>query len=222
MGVKETFDRVAEEYDRDRRILIPCFDDFYGMVVSLLQQLGKQSAKILDLGIGTGLLSALVLEEFPQAKITGMDLSGKMLVEAEKRFQGRVELIEADYITGEAGTGFDAVISSLSIHHLDSAQKVALFCKVQKILNPGGIFINADQVTGSSAVIEEVYRNIWYKQIRELGISAELLAAAEERMKEDKMSTLAEQLDWLSEAGFQEVNCWYQNYLFVVYAGVKP
>ena len=221
MGVKETFDSVAEDYDRDRRVLIPCFDDFYGMVVCLLRQLGKKNLKILDLGIGTGLLSALVLEEFPEAEITGIDLSGRMLAEAEKRFRGRVELIEANYISGDVGTEFDAVISSLSIHHLDSFQKAELFQKMYGRLASGGIFINADQVCGPSERIENIYREIWYEQIRELGISDAMLEAAEERMQEDQMSTLEEQLGWLSMAGFTDVNCWYKNYLFVVYAGIK-
>jgi tRNA (cmo5U34)-methyltransferase len=40
-------------------------------------------------------------------------------------------------------------------------------------------------------------------------------------MKEDKMATIADQLRWLEEAGFQSVDCWYKSYNFAVYGGRK-
>lgn len=221
MSIKETFDNVAKEYDKSRKLLIPCFDEFYGVAVRLLKVINKDSPKILDLGIGTGLLSALVLEEYPAAQIVGVDMSSKMLEEAHKRFGGRVELIEDNYLTGTVGSGYDAVISSLSIHHLEGRDKYRLFSRMYDKMNAGAIFVNADQVLGSTEYVESVNRDEWYCQMRESGVSAELLAASEERMKEDRMSTLAEQLSWLGEAGFSDVECWYKNFIFTVYAGRK-
>ena len=221
MGVREAFDNVAEEYDLNRKVLIPCLDDFYGSAVRLVKIIGKTAPKILDLGVGTGLLSALVLDEIPDAQITGIDISEKMLVQAKNRFKGRVELIAGNYLTGDIGSGYDAVISSLSIHHLDCKDKAKLFYNVYDSLNVGGVFINADQVKGSSNRIERMYRDVWYEQMHMRGITEELLTASEERMKEDQMSTLAEQLQWLKDAGFVDVNCWYKNFIFTVYAGMK-
>ncbi len=221
MSVKEVFDNVALEYDRDRKVLIPCFDDFYGMAVRLVQEVDVERLRILDLGIGTGLLSALILEEYPAAEITGIDLSSRMLSEAEKRFAGKVRLVESNYLEQDFGSGYDVIVSSLSIHHLSGAEKARLFKKVYAALNVNGIFINADQVAGQSVRLEKLSRDIWYEQMRSLGLSAELLAASEERMKEDKMSTLADQLEWLAQAGFADVNCWYKSGIFTVYAGFK-
>lgn len=221
MGVREAFDNVAEEYDLNRKVLIPCFDDFYGSAVRLVKIIDKTAPKILDLGIGTGLLSALVLDEIPDAQITGIDISENMLVQAKNRFKGRVELVAANYLTGDIGSGYDAVISSLSIHHLDCKDKAKLFYNVYDSLNVGGVFVNADQVKGDSNKIECMYRDVWYEQMRMRGITEELLAASEERMKEDQMSTLTEQLQWLKDAGFVDVNCWYKNFIFTVYAGMK-
>jgi tRNA (cmo5U34)-methyltransferase len=62
---------------------------------------------------------------------------------------------------------------------------------------------------------------MWLKQVQENGVDKSELAAALERMKEDKMSPLSSQLQWLKEAGFKEVNCWYKNYSFAVYSGSK-
>jgi tRNA (cmo5U34)-methyltransferase len=40
-------------------------------------------------------------------------------------------------------------------------------------------------------------------------------------MKEDKMSTLADQVQWLKDAGFVHVNSWFKHYSFVVFSGTK-
>ncbi len=221
MGVKEAFDKVAGEYDLSRKILIPCFDEFYGAVVRLLRIQGSTAPRILDLGVGTGLLSALVLEEYPNASIVGVDLSAKMLAQAHNRLGGRVELVEGDYLKDDFGQGYDVIISSLSIHHLEGESKAKLFEKAYQALNINGIFINADQVEGRNERIERVNRDVWYEQMHSGGISAELLSASEERMREDKMSTLEDQLLWLEQAGFVYVNCWYQNFIFTVFSGIK-
>jgi len=83
------------------------------------------------------------------------------------------------------------------------------------------MFINADQVHGDTVLIENTYRNEWRKQVKKKGVTDSSLALALDRMKEDNMSTLSQQLTWLNNAKFTEVNCWYKNYSFVVYSGGK-
>ncbi|MFW8602470.1 class I SAM-dependent methyltransferase, partial [Desulfobacterota bacterium M19] len=127
----------------------------------------------------------------------------------------------ANYSNYELPGSFDIIISALSIHHLTREEKKSLFKNIFTHLNYGGIFINADQVQGETVEIESKYREVWLKQVQENGLGESELAAALERMKEDKMSPLSSQLQWLKEAGFKEMNCWYKNYSFVVYSGRK-
>ena len=147
-----------------------------------------------------------------------------MLDVARRRFAeepGRFELRVVDY-AGETLRGeYDAVVSALSIHHLDGHEKRELFRKVYGILRDGGVFVNADQVLGETPEMEARYREAWLRQVRERGISEEDLSAALGRMREDKMSTLDEQRVWLEEAGFREIGCWYKDYSFAVYGGCK-
>ena len=222
MSIARIFDRVAKEYDKQRKILIPCFDEFYSVTVRLLKMLQKDSLKILDLGTGTGLLASFILEAYPAAELRGVDISSGMLVEFVQRFtEQRVEFIQGDYLTDDLGSGYDAVVSSLSIHHLSREEKAALFRKIYVILNKNGIFINADQVLGKNSSIEKEYRRDWYEQMALAGLTGKMLVEAEDRMKEDKMSTLVEQLSWLELAGFEDVDCWYKNFNFVVFSGRK-
>jgi tRNA (cmo5U34)-methyltransferase len=225
VSVGAMFDGAAAGYDRARRQLVPDFDDFYGTIVDALPYEQDAAFRVLDIGAGTGLLSALVARAFPRARITLVDVSPEMLEVARRRFTGessRFELRVMDYERETLAGGYDAVVSALSIHHLDASGKRKLFRKVYDVLCDGGVFVNADQVLGPTQEIEARYRETWLWQVRERGVSEEDLASALMRMREDRMSTLDEQSTWLVEAGFQGVDCLYQNYYsFAVYGGRK-
>jgi tRNA (cmo5U34)-methyltransferase len=224
VGVKEAFDKGAREYDAARKLLIPCFDEFYGTALDLITALQEDDIKVLDLGAGTGLFAFLVSRRYPNAEFTLCDISDQMLEEARSRFQDsntKVEYLVKDYSLEPINGQYDLIISALSIHHLADAEKQVLFKRLYLQLNEGGLFINADQVLGETASIEKTYRGMWLKQVKEKGVTDSILASALERMKEDKMSTLSQQISWMKSARFTNVNCWYKNYSFVVYSGRK-
>ncbi len=225
MSVENAFSKYAMVYDETRRQFIPCFDDFYAMALELIPQPKNRIPHILDLGAGTGLGSSMVLERLPRAKLVLADISNAMLDQARERFKGidaDLSFQKKDYAKDFPAGPFDVVISALSIHHLDHEQKQDLFGRIYDKLKPGGIFINADQALGKTPAIDKYYVESWFRKIRESGISDGEIAQGRERMKEDKMSLLDDQLTWLEQTGFSEVNCWYKYYNFVVYSGTKP
>ncbi|MFB5285396.1 hypothetical protein [Peribacillus sp. Hz7] len=71
--VKEKFNQNALQYDNQRRKLIPCFDDFYSIPISIIET-SKETPRVLDIGAGTGLFSSFIKEKFPKAKITLIDI----------------------------------------------------------------------------------------------------------------------------------------------------
>lgn len=225
MSIQSVFNKYAARYDESRVKLIPCFDEYYRTMLEVIPFASEQVLEVLDLGAGTGLVAGLVAAKYPQARITLIDLAGEMLSEARKalaEYYNEFNYITADYVAGESfGKEFDLIISSLSIHHLKDKDKRKLFTKICANLKVGGIFINADQALGETAAIEKFNHGKWLEQSRERGATEEELAAALERMREDKMSPLADQLQWLRDAGFAEVTCWYKNYSFVVFSGMK-
>ncbi len=224
VGIGAVFDGAAAGYDRARRQLVPPFDDFYGAAVGAIPYRLEDDIRVLDLGAGTGLLSAMVARAFPRVRITLADVSPQMLGGARQRFAddpARFELRVMDYAEEPLSGEYDAVVSALSIHHLDADEKRELFCKAYGVLREGGVFVNADQVLAETPEIEARYREAWLRQVRERGVSEEDLSAALVRMREDKSSTLDEQRAWLEEAGFREVGCWYKDYSFAVYGGCK-
>lgn len=220
--VRTQFDDSAASYDQQRQKLIPCFEDFYSIPMSLMNT-NKTSPSFLDIGAGTGLLSARILKAFPDAQITLIDLSAKMLDVARKRFSGNsaITFIESDYTNETFGKPFDFVVSSLSIHHLNHTDKQTLFKRIYQTLNHGGRFINADQVLGATPEIDKFYKTNWIEEISASGLSESEIAAAIERTELDQMAPLNDQLNWLSEAGFSNVNCYYKHFNFTIVAGEK-
>lgn len=222
--VQRAFDLAAEDYDRTRRRLVPGFDDFYRAAIDLLGFPRDSEIEVLDLGAGTGLLAAFVAYSFPCARITMVDISNEMLDRARERFElggERFQFEVSDYGTGRINNKYDAVVSALSIHHLSDEQKCALFAQIHGALKDGGVFVNAEQVRGSTPELDRLNHQRWETRVRELGASERDVAAALERMKFDRAATLEEQLQWLVDTGFREVVCTYKNLIFAVYAGTK-
>jgi tRNA (cmo5U34)-methyltransferase len=222
-SVKEAFDAIASEYDAQRKWIIPQFEDFYQNAVRAAEWPGLEPA-ILDIGAGTGLLSALFLEKFPKAALTLMDISDNMLQVARDRFSGRegISYRACDYRNGELGGPYDIICSALSIHHLEHDEKRSLYGRIHAALNSGGVFVNAEQAEGETP--EQHMRNMKYwDDFVSSGPLPQNVArnAMARRDTLDRMERVSVQLSWLREAGFSSVDVVYKNRMLVVIRGWK-
>jgi ubiquinone/menaquinone biosynthesis C-methylase UbiE len=216
------FDRGAAGYDDPRRLLIPCFDDFYGTALKLIHEWQTTpSIDVLDIGAGTGLFSAMVQDRFSVWRLGLLDGSPAMLEQARVRFSAdeRVEYFVADMANADLGGQWDLIISALAIHHLPDDEKRGLYKRIRDALKPGGLFVNAEQVAGPNPIVDERYSKIWLEQIRQLGVSEEEIEKAQERMSYDQCAPVRSQLQWLEDAGFSDVDCSFKAWRFAVLSG---
>jgi tRNA (cmo5U34)-methyltransferase len=122
--IRAKFNDISKAYDGQRRQLIPCFNDFYHIPISLIEDT-EPKPKVLDMGAGTGLLTSFLLEKRPDAQVTLIDISDQMLDIARQRFRDikEVEYIVGDYAQYDFPQEYDIIISAFSIHHLSDEEK---------------------------------------------------------------------------------------------------
>jgi tRNA (cmo5U34)-methyltransferase len=217
---REVFDTTASTYDRGRSLLIPGCDNFYRWGVGLIPAKAKH---ILDLGAGSGLLTILVRNRFPDAHIHLVDFSEPMLALARERMgdDGNVSYQQGNYLTDALPGEQCAVVSSLSIHHLDDEEKRSVFARVHAALKPRGVFVNAEQIAGPTPELDVRYRALWLEQVRAAGATEQQIKASLYRQQEDRCATVEDQLRWMREAGFADADVWYKDNRFAVMAGTR-
>jgi tRNA (cmo5U34)-methyltransferase len=226
MPIAQAFNASVAYYDEWIKKALPGYDDIFSAALALMPFDRETPLRILDLGAGTGLFSAHVLQKFPRAHFTLYDVADQMLAGARARFQAypeQFEYILGDYRTLTVTSEFDLVISSLSIHHLSDLEKRALFNALPARLRPAGRLVNVDQIRAETPYLRELYWARWLSQVTQSGASAEQIRESRERrLAYDQEASLADQLRWLQEAGFTDVDCVYKNFFVGVFLGIKP
>ena len=217
----EQFDMVAREYDANRRLYIPCFDDYYAATTEFIASGIEAPSRILDLGAGTGLLSLYWYKAFPEAEFVLADVAEGMLEVAKKRFSGLASFsfVATDYTDSLPEGKFDCIISALSIHHLEDADKIKLFARIKDSLTPDGIFVNYDQFCGNTAALTEWMDRFCIGNLEKSGLSESELQRWRERRKLDRECSVEDEVQMLRSCGFNEVQCVFSNQKFSVIEG---
>lgn len=222
--VREQFNHYSNVYDQSRRNYIPDFDNFYGVGIDVLEYDGS-APRVLDVGGGTGIFTEHLLRRYPEARVTLIDFSDKMLELAKQKFEhfSNVTTVCDDYLkhdyAGETGMGgsprFDIIISALSIHHFDDDGKRAVYEKMHGILNHGGEFINADEANSGVPALDKKYLDMWKGFVRSR-VSAGEYQSFLSKTQIDIVSPLSLQLRWLEEIGFEYADCPFRHGMFAV------
>ncbi len=204
-----------------RRRLVPCFDAFYGCAVRALELVEPGPVRdVLDLGTGTGALAAMVADAYPEARLTLLDGAPAMVEQAAAALGARAAASLVQDFADPLPVGpFDAVVSSLAIHHLDDAGKASLYARAFQVLRPGGVFINAEQVLGATPALDAVLCRWHEREARALGATDEQWAAAVERMTHDCCATVDTNVELLEAAGFADVSVHFADGRFAVLVG---
>lgn len=142
------FDQWAGEYDAHiaKNSKGYPFEGYYD-VLAFVNQLviGNEEIKVLDLGVGTGLLTQEMYKR--GSVIHGVDISKDMIAIAKEKMPN-ASFYQHDLTLGLPneleGKKFDYIVSSYAIHHLLDKQKVDLIEQLKKALITDGKIIIAD------------------------------------------------------------------------------
>jgi ubiquinone/menaquinone biosynthesis C-methylase UbiE len=137
---------AALTYDAVTRYALPPNETW--VRESVVRAIGGQPRRILDLGCGTGSTALLLQKAFPDAEITGLDLSPYMLAMAD--YKARREGLSLRWVQGNAEkTGFpdrsfDVVTASLLFHETPAIASRNILRECFRLLTPGGQAIVLD------------------------------------------------------------------------------
>lgn len=223
MDIEKQFNRIAEEYDNNRRKFIPCFDDFYKNTTEFVASNIDEPKQIVDLGAGTGLLTYFWYQQCPNSEYVLVDIADEMLNVARKRFEGigNISYQVENYIHKLPDTLFDTVISALSIHHLEDEDKKSLFSRIYDRLPDGGLFINYDQFCAGQPEMNHWFDSFWEGQLANSGLTDNDLELWKQRRKLDRECTVEQEINMLGNCRFKVVTCVYSCQKFSVIVAVK-
>ena len=225
-GVKKHFEEEASEFDNIIVKLVPDYTKMIDALVSSIPFNKTDSFNVIDLGCGTGYVSMNIKERFPNSNLTCLDFAENMIAQAKIRLNNykNVNFYLEDIRTFEFDKRYDAVISSLALHHLETKKdKIKFYTKIFNSLSPRGVFYNADIILGSSESLHNLYISKW-KEFMAISLPSQEIEEIwmAKHHKEDRPEILLDQISWLEDIGFREIDIVWKYYNFAVYGGTKP
>ncbi|HEX2052104.1 MAG TPA: malonyl-ACP O-methyltransferase BioC [Actinomycetota bacterium] len=138
MAVARRFNRSAAGYDAACRVQRRMAQRLAGRLAGR-----PVPRRILELGCGTGYLTALVAELFPEAQIDAVDFADRMVDVARSRLAGlKVDLQVADAEVLDFGRdSYDLIVSNAAIQWFDTPLRT--MAHLTEALRPGGRMLHS-------------------------------------------------------------------------------
>jgi ubiquinone/menaquinone biosynthesis C-methylase UbiE len=118
------------------------------------------AGKLLEVPVGTGVLTMPVYATLPQADITCLDYSPDMMATAKRRAPGNVQFVQGD--VGKLPFGdntFDIVLSMNGFHAFPD--KEAAYRETFRVLKPGGTFCGCFYIKGQNRRTDWFIENLY-------------------------------------------------------------
>ena len=147
--MSQFFNERADVYDQHMKQTVTSFEKFYN-IISVPIDRTKEAVEILDLGCGTGLELEGIFSKAPNAVITCMDLSEKMLSKLKSKYSrclDQIKPVKGSYlIVPFPEKKYDYVVSVMTMHHFLYDTKCKLYKKIRKSMKNEGKYIEGDYV----------------------------------------------------------------------------
>ncbi|MES9508455.1 class I SAM-dependent methyltransferase [Streptomyces sp. NPDC000609] len=142
-----------ESWDRQQEWYMPDREERFRVMLDMVEALVGPRPRVLDLACGTGSITDRLLNRFPEATSTGVDLDPALLAIARGYFDGdeRVTFVTADLKDPDWARqlpydSYDAVLTATALHWLHTEPLTALYGHIGRLVRDGGVFMNADHM----------------------------------------------------------------------------
>ncbi|MBL7017186.1 MAG: methyltransferase domain-containing protein [Kiritimatiellales bacterium] len=141
--IEKRFSAAAETYDRHARPQL----SLARSVCDVLPEIYPE--QILELGCGTGQLTRLLFDRFPDVLIDAVDLSEKMVEYSRNKFKrfDQATWIQADAQTYRGSDPYPLIVSSAALHWVSDLRKT--FENIFQCLEKDGFFALGMMLSGT-------------------------------------------------------------------------
>ncbi|MEU9334338.1 class I SAM-dependent methyltransferase [Streptomyces sp. NPDC048290] len=144
-------------WDRQQEWYLPDREERFRVMLDMVEATVGRTPRVLDLACGTGSITARLLDRFPGAVSTGVDLDPALLAIAEGTFAGddRVTLVTADlkdphWPAALPYPSYDAILTATALHWLHRDPLAVLYGQMAGLVRDGGVFMNVDHMIDDS------------------------------------------------------------------------
>ncbi|MCB9359178.1 class I SAM-dependent methyltransferase [Candidatus Woesearchaeota archaeon] len=206
---------ASAKYDDDIVRAIPGHKEMHDVIERIARQDLVDCRKILELGVGTGITTERIHHAIPEAEYAVVDFSETMLEGARKRLSGEgIDFILGDYSMIDLPRENDLIVSVIGIHHQETDDdKKMLFNKIYHALKPDGAFLFGDLFTSRdkrlAAYNDAMHYHHMVENAKDHGSLAEW---AYHHKYLNALAAIEDQISWLKETGFKEVDAMFKRY----------
>jgi len=205
MGVASHLGIELTEYDWRIRTFNPHYEEMLGVAAAAVP---PRARTIVDLGTGTGALSARCLDTAPAARIAGIDVDPGMLTLASRRLGARAAFTTGSFLRTPM-PACDAVVASFALHHVRTrTAKRSLYRRIGAALRDRGRFVSVDCQPASDAVVRREQFDEWLTHLQLSYTAKEARGLLAAWSREDVYVPLDTEMTLLRSAGFRVEVLW--------------
>lgn len=205
MSVASHLGIELSEYDARIRTFIPDYEEMIGVAAAAVP---PRTKRIVDLGVGTGALSARCLESAPQAMVVGIDVDPAILELAARRLGRRATLTAGTFLRTPLPPA-DAVVASYALHHVRTrAAKLSLYRRVHRTLRRGGLLLSVDCYPGADPLVRRDQMDLWLGHLRRTYSAPKAAGFLRAWSHEDVYVPLDAEVALLQRTGFRVEVLW--------------
>ncbi len=217
------FDDFSKNYTDD---MIGCVPHYLSLVYSFVKYLPAnfKPKSILDLGCGNGNITAQLLSHFPKATFTLVDASTEMINRCRNQFSGHEFIYSNTYFDDFIfkSESYDLIVAGFSLHHCDNTEKQSIFRKINTALTKGGIFSCSDLMISKDNPDHPKLLEQWNKFVNANFPDTKKWTWLMEHYEAfDRPSDYHDQIEWLKNAGFNNIQTSFKKDYWVHLQAVK-
>ena len=166
------FDSWAKDYDEDIRKnngnlkIYTNYDSILDKVYELAANSNINKPCILEIGVGTGNLAGLFLNE--GYNIIAIDQSRAMLNVAKEKYP-KLKVRLGDFLKiPYSDKSFDVIVSTYAFHHLNNNEKIIAIKEMVRVIKDNGKIVIGDLMFESNIDKENLFKKLTDKQIEEI------------------------------------------------------